>query len=132
VFLYGNTFKQMIVTSFPRSGSTYYCMNLAKELGYTFYDEIFESGKMHKNSLGLHEINLDTEYPKTPAYIKSIDLSTAVVNNHEINYFSLERTDIFLSRHNVQDSIWSYLAYSKKLTLYGFNIIKEAAFNRSF
>ncbi len=104
----------MIVTSFPRSGSTFYCINLANELGYKFYDEIFEQGYHHKKD-GVHEISLDIDYPKTPSYIKTIDFDKAVINNHEISFFTLQHTDIFLTRQNAQDAVWSYLAYSDKL-----------------
>ena len=102
----------MIVTGFPRSGTTKFCYDLANKLGYTFYDEIFDIGvaSYHK-TIGLHELKLDTHHPKTPAFLKSIDLNTAVVNNHEINFFSLERTDIFLSRKNIQDAVWSFVAH---------------------
>ena len=106
----------MIVTSFPRSGSTKYCLDLANSLGYTFYDEVFEiSTSTDHKTMGLHEVLLESVPPKTPAFIKSIDFDKAVFNNHEISYFSLEKTDIFLSRKNVQDSVWSFIAHTTKL-----------------
>ena len=109
----------MIVTSFPRSGSTKFCLDLANSLGYTFYDEVFEiSTSTNHKTMGLHEVLLDSVPPKTPAFIKTIDFDKAVFNNHEINYFSLEKTDVFLSRQNVQDAVWSFIAHTSKLIVH--------------
>jgi hypothetical protein len=109
----------MLVTGIPRSGSTKFCLDLSKSLGYNFYDEIFEIGvsSFHK-TIGLHEVNLDVIHPKTPSFIKTIDFDKSVINNHEINFFILEKTDIFLSRRNVQDAVWSFLAHTHKLVSY--------------
>ena len=103
----------MLITSLQRSGSTKFCMDLAKKLDYTYYDEIFEIGVVnHKQAI--HEITLDTIHPKTPAFIQTVDFSKAVFNNHEINFFTLEKTDIFISRQNVKDTVWAYAAYLLK------------------
>jgi hypothetical protein len=104
----------MIVTSLPRSGSTKYCVDLAKRLNLPFYDEIFELEINSNHKQSIHEITLDVVHPKTTAFIQSLDFEQCVINNHEINFFTLEKTDVFLSRRNVQDSVWSYLAYTDK------------------
>jgi hypothetical protein len=103
----------MIVSSFPRSGSTKYCLDLAKELNYTYYDEIFDLNVSFEHKQGLHEIHLDKIYPNgnTAAFIKEIDFSRAVINNHEMNYFTLANTDVFLTRKNVKDAVWSFVFY---------------------
>jgi cytidylate kinase len=106
----------MLVTGIPRSGSTKYCYDLAEKLGYKFYDEIFEIGVPadHK-AVGLHELKIDEIFPKTVEFIETIDFERSVINNHEINYFILEKTDIFISRRNVQDAVWSFIAHSHKV-----------------
>lgn len=104
----------MIVTSLPRSGSTKYCMDLADKLGYQYYDEIFDLYDTTSIKQQIHEIKLKESHPRTAAFLNTVDFNKSVVNSHDINFFALERTDVFLSRKNVQDSIWSYIAFSDK------------------
>jgi hypothetical protein len=108
----------MIVTSIPRSGSTKFCYELAQSLGYDYQDEIFDLGIDPKNKQDLHEFYLPKINPdKSAAFLKSLDFNKSVINNHEMNYFILEKTDIFLSRQNVQDAVWSYIAYTTNLNM---------------
>jgi hypothetical protein len=111
----------MIVTSIPRSGSTKYCMDLARQLGYQYYDEIFEYYADPFAKQTIHEIHLGEMHPKTVKFIKTIDFEKSVFSNHDINFFSLERTDVFLSRKNIQDNVWAIFAYYEKYidTFYG-------------
>jgi len=89
-------------------------MDLAKQLGYKFYDEIFEYYADAFAKQTIHEIHLDTVQSKSVEFIKTIDFEKSVFSNHDINFFSLEQTDIFLSRKNIQDNIWSMFAYYEK------------------
>lgn len=107
----------MIVTSVARSGSTKYCMDLAKMLDVPLYDEIFNYEVAHDHKQRIHEATLTEIHPRNPAFLKTLDLKNCVVNNHSINYFSLAHTDIFVSRQNIQDSFWSLLAYAEKYYL---------------
>ena len=104
----------MIVTSMPRSGSTKYCIDLATNLNLPLYDEIFEIDVDATHKQTIHETMLDRIHPKTIEFIQSLDFDQCIINNHEINFFTLLHTDVFLSRHNVQDSVWSYIAYTDK------------------
>jgi len=104
----------MIVTSIARSGSTKFCLDMAKELNLPLLDEIFELHVNPSHKQSIHELHLEKIYPKNPKFLHTVDLDKSVVNNHAINYFSLEKTNIFLSRKNVQDSFWSLLAYLEK------------------
>ena len=104
----------MIVSSINRSGSTKYCLDLANKLGLPFYDEVFEYEVEKDHKLYIHEINRDLTHSKEISFLNSIDFKKSVINNHSVNYFVLKNTDVFLSRENVQDSIWSYVAYMDK------------------
>jgi len=108
----------MIVTSIPRSGSTKFCYDLAQSLGYTYHDEIFDLSIHPRHKQELHEFHLPEINPdKSADFFKSLDFDKSVINNHEMNFFILEKTDIFLSRQNVQDAVWSYIAYVTKLNI---------------
>jgi hypothetical protein len=105
----------MIVTSLPRSGSTKYCMDLAYPNSDLIYiDEVFELAMTTQHKVLIHRIKDIQHQPKTAEHISKLDFNTCVINNHEINWFSLENTDVFLSRKNVQDTVWSYVAYMYK------------------
>ncbi len=104
----------MIVTSIPRSGSTKYCVDLAKMLSLPLYDEIFNFEVVQDHKQRIHEATITEIYPRNPAFLKTVDFKNCVVNNHCINYFSLLHTDVFISRENVQDSFWSLLNYTEK------------------
>ena len=105
----------MIVSSIPRSGSTKYCSDLANKLGYRLLDEAFNINIEAKHKNEIHELKLDVVYPKTVEFLKTVDFNTVVVNNHDTTWFNLVHTDIFVSRQNVQDSIWSYVAFIEKM-----------------
>jgi|GEM_PF-6955895 len=105
----------MIVSSIPRSGSTKYCADLANKLGYRLLDEAFNINIEAKHKNEIHELKLDVVYPKTVEFLKTVDFNTVVVNNHDTTWFNLVHTDIFVSRQNVQDSIWSYVAFIEKM-----------------
>lgn len=104
----------MIITSIPRSGSTKYCVELAKMLNLPLYDEIFNFEVVQDHKQRIHNITLTETHPRNPAFLKTLDLTNSVVNNHCVNYFSLSHTDVFISRENVQDSFWSLLNYTEK------------------
>ena len=101
----------MIITSIPRSGSTKYGMDMAAHADLTYVDEIFELGMTTAHKVIIHTTTDIHPQLKTAAHISSLDFNKCVINNHEINWFLLENTDIFLSRKNVQDTVWSYVAY---------------------
>ncbi len=105
----------MIVSSIPRSGSTKYCSDLADKLGYQLLDEIFNINIEAKHKNEIHELKLDVVYPKTVEFLKTVDFNKVVVNNHDTTWFNLVHTDIFVSRQNVQNSMWSYLAFIEKM-----------------
>ena len=108
----------MIVSSINRSGSTKYCLDLANELCLPFYDEPFEYEVAVDHKQYLHEIGQSLTQSKSISFLNSIDLDKSVVNNHNINYLTLRATSRFLSRQNVQDSIWSYIAYMDRYFKY--------------
>jgi len=101
----------MIVTSLPRSGSTKFCTELSETLKLPLYDEIFEYEVAVDHKEKLHQISDAPASSKDIVFLKSLDFNQCVINNHEISFFTLEKTDIFLSRQNVQDSVWSFLEY---------------------
>jgi len=101
----------MIVSSIPRSGSTKYCMEMAESLNLPFYDEIFEYHVNSNHKKLIHRLDVEINNFKDIKSIKELDFSKCVINNHEISFFTLEHSDIFISRLNVQDSIWSYISY---------------------
>lgn len=116
----------MIVSSIPRSGSTKFCIDLAEQMGYTYYDEMFDFLTDPSHKQGLHQIHLDTIHPdKSATFLKTIDFDRAVINNHEMNFFILKNTDIFLTRQNVQDAVWSYVAYITKYLMKFYKISFE-------
>jgi hypothetical protein len=105
----------MIVTSLPRSGSTKYCMDLSyPNSDLTYIDEVFELAMTTQHKVLIHRIKDIKPQLKTAEYISKLDFDTCVINNHEINWFTLENTDVFLSRQNAQDTVWSYVAYMYK------------------
>jgi hypothetical protein len=87
---------------------------MAKKLNFILLDEIFDLHVNPTHKQTIHESHLKNIYPKNPKFLYTVDLEKSVVNNHLINYFSLEKTNIFLSRKNVQDSFWSLLSYLEK------------------
>jgi len=101
----------MIVTSLPRSGSTKFCTDLSESLKLPLYDEIFEYEVAIDHKEKLHQISDAPASSKDVVFVKSLDFKQCVINNHEISFFTLENTDVFLSRQNVQDSVWSWLDY---------------------
>lgn len=101
----------MIVTSLPRSGSTKFCTDLSENLKLPLYDEIFEYEVAIDHKEKLHQISDAPASPKDIVFLKSLDFNQCVINNHEISFFTLENTDVFVSRQNIQDSIWSWLEY---------------------
>ena len=101
----------MIVTSLPRSGSTKFCTDLSENLKLPLYDEIFEYELAIDHKEKLHQISDAPPSSKDITFLKSLDFNQCVINNHEISFFTLEKTDIFVSRQNVQDSIYSWLEY---------------------
>ena len=101
----------MIVTSLPRSGSTKFCSDLATKLNLPLYDEIFEFELNNDHKIKLHQISNIEPVDKSILFIKQINFEKCIISNHEISFFTLEKTDIFLSRKNVQDSVWSWLEY---------------------
>lgn len=101
----------MIVTSLPRSGSTKFCTDLSENLKLPLYDEIFEYELAIDHKEKLHQISDAPASSKDIVFLKSLDFNQCVINNHEISFFTLEKTDIFVSRQNVQDSIYSWLEY---------------------
>ena len=105
----------MIITSLPRSGSTKYCMDLSHPHSDLIYvDEVFELGMTTQHKVAIHTITDIQHQTKTASSIAKLDFSKCVINNHEINWFMMENTDVFLSRQNVQDTVWSYVAYMDK------------------
>lgn len=113
----------MIITSIPRSGSTKFTQDYAIAHGLKFYDEILEplAPWRHKNEH--HESRLSEFHPKDPTFLRNLDFDSCVINNHDMNYFVLLKTDIFVSRQNIQDSVWSYIAYT--------DLLIQTEFNRS-
>jgi hypothetical protein len=101
----------MIVTSLPRSGSTKFCSDLSANLKLPLYDEIFEYEVAIDHKEKLHQISDAPASSKDIVFLKSLDFKQCVINNHEISFFTLENTDVFLSRQNIQDSVWSWLEY---------------------
>ena len=101
----------MIVTSLPRSGSTKFCTDLAESLKLPLYDEIFEYELAIDHKEKLHQISDAPPSSKDVVFLTSLDFKQCVINNHEISFFTLENTDIFLSRQNIQDPIYSWLEY---------------------
>jgi hypothetical protein len=101
----------MIVTSLPRSGSTKFCSDLAIKLNLPLHDEIFEYELAGDHKEKLHLLSDTPQSPKDIIFVKSLDFTKCVINNHEISFFTLEHTDLFVSRRNVQDSIWSWITY---------------------
>ena len=101
----------MIVTSLPRSVSTKFCTDLSENLKLPLHDEIFEYELAMDHKERLHQISDAPASPKDVVFLKSLDFEKCVINNHEISFFTLEKTDVFLSRLNVQDSIYSWLEY---------------------
>jgi hypothetical protein len=78
------------------------------------YDEIFNFEVVQDHKQRIHETTLVETHPRNPAFLKTIDFNSCIVNNHCVNYFSLVHTDIFVSRENIQDSFWSLLNYTEK------------------
>ena len=101
----------MIITSLPRSGSTKFCTDLAAKLNLPLYDEIFEFELNDEHKTKLHQISDIEPVDKSILFLKTLDFEKCIISNHEISFFTLEKTDIFLSRKNVQDSVWSWLEY---------------------
>jgi len=104
----------MIVSSIGRCGSTKFCYDLAKQLKVPLYDEILNMDIKKPLKHLIHEMKVPEHNPKNPAFLRTIDFDRAVINNHSINFFNLQKTNIFLTRENVQDSFWSFVEITKR------------------
>jgi len=75
------------------------------------HDEIFEYEVAIDHKEKLHQISDAPASSKDIIFLKSLNFKECVINNHEISFFTLENTDIFVSRKNIQNSIWSWIEY---------------------
>jgi len=124
----------MIVTAFPRSGATRYCIDMAEHLGKDFADEPFQrsivdaSGVFQKPLTHEAYTNYTKQTKFDSEYVKD-NLDIFVVLNHRtFEPFLLQNTHKFIIRQDLSQiaESWIYLfgksGYSRDKSLEWFDI----------
>jgi len=123
----------MIITAFPRSGATRYCIDMAEHLGKDFADEPFQRSIV--DSAGVFQKPLTheayTNYTKQTKfdsdYVKDNLDKFVVLNHRTFEPFLLTNTHAFILRQDLSQiaESWVYLfgksGYSRDKSLEWFN-----------
>jgi hypothetical protein len=124
----------MIVTAFPRSGATRYCIDMAEHLGKNFADEPFQRSIVDQAGVFQKPLTHEayTNYTKQTKfdseYVKNNLDNFVVLNHRTFDSFLLANTHIFILRQDLSQvaESWIYLfgksAYSREQSLEWFHI----------
>jgi hypothetical protein len=123
----------MIITAFPRSGGTKYCIDLAEQLGRDFADEPFQrsivdaSGVFQKPLTHEAYTNYTKQTKFNSEYVKDNLDKFVVLNHRTFEPFLLQNTHTFILRQDLSQiaESWIYLfgksGYSRDKSLEWFN-----------
>jgi len=124
----------MIVTAFPRSGATRYCIDMAEHLGKDFADEPFQrsivdaSGVFQKPLTHEAYTNYNKQTKFDSKYVKDNLDKFVVLNHRTFESFLLQNTHTFILRQDLSQiaESWIYLfgksGYSRDKSLEWFDI----------